>query len=72
MPKKENYDKNHGAAQADRKRRQELNQTPEHRKAQLQYRINSITEAVAAGRKKWEDVGAEIGRLNEELDHLGA
>ena len=72
MPKRENYDKNSQSAEAHRKQNHALGQTPERRKAQLEYRLNSIEESVAAGRQQSEEVAADVERLRKELAALEA
>lgn len=72
MPRRENYDKNHQSAEAERKKRQALTQSPERRMAQLRYRLISIDESVAAGRQQFEDVATDVARLTRELQALEA
>lgn len=70
MPKRVDYDKNPQSAEAERKKRQAITQSPERRMAQLRYRLNSIDQSVAAGRQKFEDVEPEVKRLRSQLDAL--
>ena len=71
MPKRENYDKNSQSAEAHRKQNHALGQTPERRRAQLEYRLNSIEESVRAGRREYNDeLHADVARLRKQLEEI--
>jgi hypothetical protein len=73
MPKRENYDKNNQSSDAQRKKSQAITQSPERKIAQLRYRLTTIDESVAAGRREYNDeVDAEVKRLRAELEALEA
>jgi hypothetical protein len=69
MPKKENYDKNHQASEAARKRRQALTQTPERKAAQLLYRIDSINQRLKRG-DQTPGLEEDMDRLCRQLEAL--
>jgi hypothetical protein len=72
MPKRENYDKNSQSSEAQRKKSQALTQSPERKMEQLRYRLTTIDESVAAGRRTFESVAEEVERLRKELNVLEA
>ena len=73
MPKRENYDKNSQSAEAHRKQNHALGQTPERKLAQIRYRLDSIENAVRAGRREYTDaVDADVKRLLAEAEALEA
>lgn len=72
MPKRVDYDKNPQSAEAHRKQNQAITQSLPRRIAQLQYRIGSIMDSVAAGRQTMEAVGDDLQRLHKMLTNLEA
>lgn len=72
MPKRENYDRNPQSAEAERRKRQAITQTPQRRIAQLRYRLDSIEESVKAGRQQYEEVYPDVQRLRVQLGALEA
>jgi chromosome segregation ATPase len=64
--------KNPHMAEVQAERRKAGNALTVRRVAQLRYRLNSIEEAVKAGRQQYEDVEADVKRLRDELEALEA
>lgn len=64
--------KNSRSAEAAAERRKAANATTERKIAQLQYRLATIDESVAAGRQQYEDVFAEVRTLQGQLQALEA
>ena len=71
MPKRENYDKNSQSAREAKAKSQAITQSPERRRAQLEYRLNSIEESVRAGRQQYNDeLHADVARLRKQLEEI--
>jgi len=64
--------KNPQSAEAAMERKKEANATPERKIAQLRYRLATIDEAVATGRRQYEEIEPEVTRLRGELQALEA
>ena len=60
------------AAQEAADRQRAANATPERKIAQLRYRLSTIEESVATGRRQYEEVEADVTRLRNELQALEA
>jgi len=64
--------KNPHVAEEIAARKKEANATPERKMAQLRYRLSTIDEAVATGRRQYEEIEPEVTRLRGELQALEA